>query len=90
MTDIEMILTPGMKHIALEAPDLSLRVATAEEQIGDVVVRLEVLRSRDGSLRVDWPDAVEVPADVRAGVETEVLYYYNLEEELHRERTANK
>ena len=74
---------PYAKAISLE-PNRPVHVATVEAQIGDVVVDLEVLRSRDGSLRVGWSDFLEMPPDVRAEVEADVLLHYEGEESAER------
>ena len=80
---------PDPKHVYYAngislKPNRPVHVATVWAHIGDVVVLLEVLRSRDGSLHVGWPDRVEVPPDLRAEVEVDVLSSYDLEEGAER------
>lgn len=80
-----MITPPFLKSMHLEENYISMRVATAIEHIGDVDVRLEIHRSRDGALHVRWPDVVEVPLDVRMKVEPELLRCYIDDERLSNE-----
>ena len=74
-----------VKNVGLESPTASLLVAFAEVQFGDALLRVAVRRFRDGTLRIflpTWEDGdcclngVEVPSDLRAEIEREVLTAY--------------
>ena len=67
-------VTPACVKVGrlVRIPASGRRVAYAEIPISDVVVTVEILWLPDGSYRVVWPDAVEVPLDVRVEIEAEV------------------
>ena len=47
--------TQYSKRISLEPASSSIRVALAEVELGNVLLRVSLRRFRDGRLRVFWP-----------------------------------
>jgi hypothetical protein len=53
------------------------KVADAEIQLGNVTIsQIHIWRSGYGRLRVHFPHSVDVPADVRSEIATEVIAAY--------------